>query len=119
MLNRSLILVVVLFFVSCSVKKQEQVEVPSDLLQEDSMVALLVDINIMEASMNLMMVENRTDSTRQDTAVWEDILQKHRLTAQQYEKNIAFYAQHPELLDKVYGEVLNELSKKQAEPLKK
>ena len=78
------------------------------------MSAILTDIHLAEAEINLGV----SDSTSKEKNNFEKIFKKHSITKQQYDVSLTFYIDHPELLDKIYEDVLNELSKMQGEAAK-
>ena len=49
----------------------------------------------------------------------EFIFKTHHITKQSYDNSMAFYTLHPEILNEIYEEVINELSKKQSEAERK
>ena len=88
--------------------------IPADVLPKDKMAEVMVDIHLLEATVNLTV-------TATDKAAFNekgdqiDVYKKHNITRKQYEDSYLFYTRHPELLGEIYQQVLNELSKMQAE----
>lgn len=87
-----------------------EVAIPDSVLPEEKMAEVLVDIHLLEASMNLNVAE--TDRVRPANI---DIFSKHGTTRQEYDESYRFYTENPEKLAEVYQLVLNSLSKMQAE----
>lgn len=98
-----------LLLFSCGGKK-EQTSVPSNILPKEKMAQVITDIHLSEAEMGMHALP---DSTKKGPVSFENIFKKDSITKQQYEESLAFYIDHPQLLDTVYTQVLNELSKMQ------
>ena len=79
------------------------------------MAAVITDIHLSEAETSL---RTFPDSTSSEKVSFNKIFEKHSITKKQYEESLSFYIDNPELLDSVYTNVLNELSKKQGEVAK-
>jgi len=91
--------------------------VPADIIQPDSLVVVLTDVHIFQASLQLGYI--RGDSAQFAAKAFEEVLKKHHLTQEQYSKSLKYYCYHPALLDDVYEKVLNNLSQQKAEMLGK
>ena len=96
---------------SCS-KKEEKI--PENILSKEKMIAVMVDVQMAEAS-----IQNRslsiTDSTKLIAAgYYKNLFEKNKITEQQFRESFLYYSHHLDLLNKIYEEVINELSKKQA-----
>ncbi len=102
------------FLISMSACKKKQVEIPADVLKKEEMVAVLTDVQIAEAAINKQ-TEVGNFGPDYTAAYYNFIFSKHKITVDIYRKSMEWYTQHPELLDKVYEEVIIELSKKQSE----
>ena len=78
------------------------------------MIAVLTDVQIAEAAITQQTINGKfgADYT---ASYYKFVFQKNKITAGQYKRSLDWYAQHPEILDKVYEEVINRLSKKQSE----
>lgn len=100
---------------SCGEKKQ--VKIPENILSKEKMVAVMVDIHIVEASMNLNLIPSGSITPKSE--YYYSILKSNHITKKQYDESSKFYFEHVELLNEVYEGVLKELSKKQAEEINK
>lgn len=95
---------------------EDNVSIPGDVLQKEEMAAVLVDVNLLEASMNTHFGSSDKIAASGDTyALQTDMLKKHGLTQEQYQHSFEFYGRHPKLFAEVYQLVLNDLSRMQAE----
>ena len=90
------------------------VTVPADVLPKEKMALVITDIHIAEAEASLKPYQDTTSEKLNFQALFE----KNKITKEQYEKSMAFYIDHPELLNEVYENVLNELSGMQGEAAK-
>jgi hypothetical protein len=105
--------VLLLFSSGCTNKKP----IPSDMLPEDTLVNIIVDMHLGDAILlqpnvqSLPYVINKQE-------YYFSILKKHSITKEIFEKNINFYANHPEEYDLIYEKVIEELSTIQGNILK-
>ena len=76
------------------------------------MAEVITDIHMAEAETS---VRTFPDSISKEKMSFQKIFDKHSVTQKQYDESLSFYMEHPEILDTVYDNVLNELSKKQGE----
>lgn len=98
-------------------------KIPKDVLSPDTMVDVLTDVHLVQASQRLGMVIDSADTASYTTFnyVWK----KHRITEDEYKKCLDFYSHNPSILDSIYEKVLNNLSKQKAvllgkkQPIKK
>ena len=96
---------------SCS-KKEEKI--PKNILSKEKMIAVMVDVQMAEAS-----IQNRslsiTDSTKLIAAgYYKNLFEKNKITEQQFRESFLYYSHHLDLLNKIYEEVIYEMSKMQA-----
>jgi hypothetical protein len=101
-------------FFSCSKKA---VDIPDDILKKDKMVSVLVDIHFAQAAVGVNQFSDSIHYTLNDYT--SAIFNIHHITRAQYDSSLAFYTANPELLDEIYTDVINELSKKQSEAQRK
>jgi Na+/phosphate symporter len=112
-LGRSIFLLCSTFlFVLCTScgTEEKQTEIPPNILPKEKMVQVITDVHIAEAEANLRTLP---DSTSKETISFQKIFEKNSISKQQYEESLTFYVDHPKLLNEIYEEVLNELSKMQ------
>jgi hypothetical protein len=102
------------FMTSCSKPKTV---IPAGVLTEKEMIPLLVDIHIAQAAVS---VENVNDSLKYTMdEMLPYILSIHHVERAAYDSSIGYYTRHPELMQQMYEEVINELSKEEGEVLSK
>lgn len=103
-----------LLFLACS--SPESLKIPSTVLSKEKMAALMLDIQLMEATMNTSIMKTEFLSAAPPNT---NILKKNGVSKKQYDESFEFYANHPELFAEIYQIVLNDLSKMQAEVMNK
>ncbi len=91
--------------------------VPAGIIVPDSMVTVLTDVHIFQATLQLGYI--REDSARLVAKAFDDVLKKHHLTEDEYSKSIKYYSYHTSLLDGIYEKVLSNISQQKAELLGK
>ena len=101
-----------IFFLCCGDPAEENVVIPENILPREKIAQIITDIHVAEAEINLLAI---SDSTLKRPIYFKEIFNKHQITQQQYEESLAFYIDHPKILNKIYEQVLNDLSKMQAE----
>jgi hypothetical protein len=117
LLNKRSVCIAVLFpliFFSCSKKK---IDIPENVLGKEKMVPVLVDMHLAMALIGISQSSDSVHYTLDDYSA--SIFRMHHITKEQYRISLEFYTAHPELLDDMYAEVINELSKKQSEAERK
>lgn len=114
MKNACLVFIFSFLFFSCGEKKTN-VNIPDSVLAKEKMSAVITDIHLAEAEAHLHAFP---DTVSKEKISFQKIFEKHGITRKQYEESISFYMEHPELLDKVYEQTLNELSRMQGEAAK-
>jgi len=102
---------------SASCGNGNKIKIPKDVISKDSMVEVITDVHLVQASQRLGVVIDSAD-TGQFTS-FEYVWRKHHITENQYKKSLDFYTLNPSLLDSIYENVLNNLSKQKAELLAK
>jgi len=104
----------VLIFSSC-VKKS--VEIPKGVLTREELVPVLVDIHLGQAAVGIQQARDSMRFSMADYSAY--IFRAHHITKDQYAQSLSFYSNHPEMLNDIYQEVINELSRKQSEAERK
>ena len=95
---------------------QTEKSVPNEFIQPDSMVALLIDIHLAEAASNATRINDVQKFSAAD--LYPVIFRTHHTDSAAFRKSFDYYLQHPKKLDKIYEQVLNELSKRESDSQK-
>lgn len=110
------VLMCAVFLSACS--DEAEVSIPDTVLTKQEMVRIMMDVHLLESSMNLN-VYNPDKTVAESPTPGFDILKKNNITKQQYDESFDFYSQNPAILNQIYDSVLTELSKMQAEMVNK
>lgn len=114
MIHKLSILFVCLFLVACS--GEPTITIPDTILQKDKMAAVILDMELLEASMNITGVgAGKIDIAGSSISLKMDVLKKNNINKKQFDDSFTFYTNNPKLLSEVYETVLDNLSKMQAE----
>lgn len=98
----------------CSpVGEKKSVRVPDHIISPDSMVSLITDLQITEATLREYKRLGQEDDTR-NKAFMAEVFAKHQVTPQHYDSSTAWYEQHLELYQQIYTDVVTRISQMQA-----
>jgi hypothetical protein len=100
----------VTFMVGCL---QKPPDIPSDVYPRDSMIIILADVHLAESQISGMTPAKNDPSLREQTL--RSSLLVGGLDSTRFRTSFDFYSRHPEFFMKMYEEVINELSRRQAE----
>ena len=100
----------VLLLQSCS-RKEESVH--REIISPDSMVVIMVDVHLAEAAANM----NRINDVQRFSAgeLYPLIFKTHHTDSATFRKSFDYYLEHPEKFDRIYEQVIVELSKRESE----
>jgi len=82
---------------------------PSNLIEEETMVLILADVEIAESALRQMQNTNQEIGTRQETYYYS-IFSKYDVSREQFDSSMAYYKKEPEMMDRIYEEVITRLS---------
>jgi len=89
----------------------------AEILNEEQMVAVLVDIHFIEA--DLYIKQNTGKDVKYYTKLYYSYFsKKYNLTYNQFTANIQYYASHMKEFERIYEQVLNTISQKNGEIFK-
>lgn len=116
-MKRFIFFLFIIILSACS-SNDKQVKIPENILSKGEMAAVMVDIHLLEASLNISSY-GRDQVVMNNINPNSDILKKNNITKEKFEESFVFYSENPVLFSEVYQLVLNELSKMQAEEMSK
>ena len=87
--------------------------VPKEFIAPDSMASILVDVHLAEAAANTASVNDLQRFSASD--LYPVIFKTHHTDSIAFRKSFEYYQNHPKKLDKIYEQVINELSKRESE----
>ncbi|MES2592327.1 MAG: DUF4296 domain-containing protein [Bacteroidota bacterium] len=111
----ALIFICILLF-SCSGK--QEVSIPDTVFPIEKMVKVMLDIHLLEATLNSNTYSPDKAGAFKPSPT-TDVLKENGISKKQWDESFYFYSQHPDLLVKIYEQLLNDLSTMQAEAVNK
>lgn len=110
MLKKGFSILIVSILFACS---NNEISIPENIIPQEQMVQVLADIHIAEVTANF---KSPGDTINIDVkSLYLQIYNKHSITEEQYRESYQFYLDHPTLFNKMYDEVITELSRRQTE----
>jgi hypothetical protein len=107
-----LVIVFISFSVNCKPKVIIKIEKPDLFLTEKQMVRIFVDAQLVEGAISFK--RNKGNIIKEiKNGYYDALFVNHGITQKVFEENAAYYNQFPELMEKIYDEVLADLSKTQ------
>ncbi|GAB4448161.1 MAG: hypothetical protein Fur0028_03190 [Bacteroidales bacterium] len=91
---------------SCS---RKQKEIPSEIIQQDSLVNIIVDIHLADAILLNPLTQSKI-SDISSNRLYKTVLDKYGISRERFNKSIDFYAETPAVLDSIYDKVIEQLS---------
>jgi hypothetical protein len=113
-----LILSVLFLAFGCTHKIKEKESVPADLIAKDQMVAIIVDLKVMDAILALK--QRKKDPDLHDTKyyLYNSVMEKYGITRDKFERSMEYYQRDLMVLDEIYEEAITKLSKMKGEEIK-
>ena len=97
-------------FASCVT---EEVNVPKEIVQQDTLVEMLAEIQIMEAMKRI-----RSDRKKLDfdiTKGYDFVFDKYEVSEARFKESMEFYAIHQNLFEEIYDKVIIRITEIEAE----
>ncbi len=82
-----------------------------DILSENEFVVILKDIHLAEANFELQKNKGMDKAKNKLSNSYTSIYKKYNISEEKFKENLNFYAQNPEMLEKIYTDVLEQLTK--------
>lgn len=109
-----LILVMVVAMLASCWQENPQGTKPDGLVPKQELMDLMVDLYLAESANNMRMLEKDTTLPKY-AEFFKAVLEKHNVTAQDYENSLKYYAENPDEINAIYDEVLQRLTKMESE----
>ena len=95
---------------SCAEEKKK----PAGILPEETLIPILVDVHILEAQLEkkVMPIDSLAVLIKSN---YNHLFERHQISEDQFMKTFNYYESHPDEMDVLYQEVINELTKMEAE----
>ena len=101
--------------ISCSPKKEiSEIEIPPGIISPDSMVMIIADIQVVEATLREYKRLGK-DSDQRSEKFYTQIFDKYDLKPERYNKSIKFYEGNLEVYYEIYTDVISRLTYIQTE----
>lgn len=107
-----LFLFLVVFLASCVSK---EVVIPDDIIDADSFTDIMIDVQLKEGMTSHTGTVRRNEAKAQGFDPYTSIYESHGVEAEKFKRTYDFYSQHPDLMEGIYEQVLDSLSKLEAE----
>lgn len=104
--------IVILLLASACGRKKEPV--PEDLLDRATFTSLMLDIQLAEG-LKSQYSRNKSFSTYHSREVYDEIFSRHNIAEGDFQKTYSWYQGRPDLMEKIYEQVLDSLSTLEAE----
>jgi len=111
-MKKNVISILLLTLFACN---EEAIIIPDNVLSREKMTSVMVEIQLIEATMAVNQLKGGKEAKEIAANSYGSVLQQHNISREEFDVSFKYYAKHPELLEQIYDEMLNELSKRQAE----
>ena len=115
--NKPLYICYLIFLLLLNACSQEE-KTPKGILNKSEMKEVMIDIHLADAALNLSNYGPSNYPTDKK-GLYETVYLKHKITKKKFEDSFAYYTDHPEVFEKLYADIIEGLSRKQAELAKK
>lgn len=106
-MKKTLLILSLIFLISCS----KQANLPKDVLSKKEFIEILADI---QKSQSLANIKSDTSFEIRNIRLenyYEEILKKHNVSKENYNKSVEYYSTNPEELNKIMDQVVKKLNK--------
>lgn len=107
-----------LVFGTISCKEEKKETIPAGLIGKDTMVMIISEFHLLEASLGVKIFEDKKIIETRNL-LKAKIYKDYGVSKEKFFKSYRYYAQNNQLIDSIYTNVISEISKRQAEQLKK
>lgn len=127
---RRLVLLSLLFVLATACGRRDKGFMPERLLSEQEMIAIMTDVQIIEADINYQKTqehEQKPDDTikivpkdyvRMSRDYYDQLFEHYGITDSIFVQNMKYYTERPEVLGRIMDSVMQRLTKEQSEPQK-
>jgi hypothetical protein len=115
---KKIIFISVLFLFCACGSKTEKTKIPDNIIPPDKMVSVIVDFHLIEASIGIEQ-QNGGDVNGMSNFRYNSVMKKHKINRKQLSDSFMFYTRHMKEMDKIYKQVVVELSTMQSRIISK
>lgn len=110
-MKKNLIIIILFTLFACN---EEAEIIPENVFSQEKMVSVMVDVQLVEATLSVNQLKG--DEAKEAAANYYDsVLKQHNISREEFDVSFKYYAERPGLMEQIYDEMLNVLSKKLAE----
>ena len=102
-----IILLLSILLLACTTPK---IEIPTEILSETEFTNMLKEIHLEEAAFELNKSKGLENAKNILANSYQSIYKKHNIDDSTFSKSLEYYAKHPEILEKIYSTVLEQLT---------
>lgn len=125
---KRLALLLLLFVLATACGRRDKGFMPERLLSEQEMIAIMTDVQIIEADINYQKTqehEQKPDDTikivqkdyvRMSRDYYDQLFEHYGITDSIFVQNMKYYTERPEVLGRIMDSVMQRLTKEQSEP---
>jgi DNA-binding Lrp family transcriptional regulator len=106
---------ILVLFLGCTHKINENKPVPDDLIPKEQMVDIFVDLKIMDAILASKQRKKEQDQQLTKLYLHNSIMEKYGITRDRFERSVEYYQRDLKVLDEIYEEAITKLSKMKSE----
>jgi competence protein ComGC len=102
-----IILILSVLLLACTAPK---IEMPTGILSEKVCASILKEIHLEEAAFELNKSKGVINAKNSLATSYQSIYKKHNIDDSTFSKSLEYYAKHPEIFEKIYSTVLEQLT---------
>ncbi len=100
-----------IFLLGCTRHVEVDFKKPPDLIPRDSMVDIIVDLQIMEAILTKEQKTGRRQVTDNQLYLYNSVMNKYHITRDRFDRSFEYYQSDLEVMDKIYADAITKLTK--------
>ena len=113
-MNRSIIILTILFLFLYSCTQSEQKIQKSELIPAKDLVPVLADLHLADGLLSISEIRNYYDDM-DSLGQYSSILESYGYSLEQLNNTIEYYSSYPEALNEIYEKVITQLSEMEVE----
>ena len=104
----TLVIGAVSFLLSCGGTQKT----PEGIIHKDEMITIMTEMELTQA---LVKLKRSAKDTINEQLLYDELFKEFNTSEEEFNKSIAHYCKNPKLLMKMYGKVIENLTRKQSE----
>ena len=119
-------IIILFFLLAAACGRKEKSFMPERLLSEQEMIDVLTDVQIIEADINYQKNQERDETEKDSIKIvtkdyfkisreyYDQLFTHYSITDSIFAQNLKYYAERPEVLERIMDSVTNRLSKEKS-----